>query len=79
LELSIVPVEEYIASNSGEEDVLTKWSTTYPALQQGELAVIDPLLQRILERQLKPFEETVKEMLGAIGDTVETAVSRYNK
>lgn len=71
--------EEFVASNDGPEDVLSKWSTTFPALKRGELAVVDPLLKKILGRDLKPFEETVKEILGVTGEVEDEAVKRYNK
>ena len=67
-----------MASNEGPEDVLSKWSTTFPALKRGELAVVDPLLREILGRDLLPFEETVKEMLG-VQKAGDEAVERYNK
>ncbi|KAI0687922.1 NmrA-like family protein [Cytidiella melzeri] len=79
LKLTVIPLEEYVSSNSGGEDLLTNWSTTYPALVRGELAVVDPLLREVLERSLKPFEETVQEMLSVPGDAGEAAVKRYNK
>ncbi|EKM53466.1 uncharacterized protein PHACADRAFT_76639, partial [Phanerochaete carnosa HHB-10118-sp] len=63
LQLKIVSEDEYIASNQGGEDFLRKWATTYPALVRGELAVVDPLLRQVLGRDLKPFEETLKEEL----------------
>ena len=47
----------------GEEEFLRKWATTYKALERGELAVVDPLLQQILGRELKPFEATLAETL----------------
>jgi len=79
LQVKIVPREEFIASNTGGQDLLIKWSTTFPALKRGELAVIDPLLRDILGRDLTPFEVTVKEMLGVTGDGGEEAVRQYNK
>ncbi|KAI0820929.1 NmrA-like family protein [Irpex lacteus] len=79
LKLNIVSLEEYKNSNSGGDELLTKWSTTYPALQRGELAVVDPLLREILGRDLKPFEETLREALGVSGDAGESAVKQYSK
>lgn len=80
LKISIISLEEYKNSNKGGEDLLTKWATTFPALHRGELAVVDPLLKEILGRELKPFEETVKDIVnvpGIAGD-LESAV-RQNK
>ena len=78
LEVRFVSEDEYVANNEGAEDLLRKWSTTYPALVRGELAVIDPLLREILGRDLKPFENTLKEAL-SIGDTGDEAVKQYSK
>ena len=81
LKISIVSLEEYKNNNKGGEDLLTKWATTFPALQSGELAVVDPLLKEILGRDLKPFEETVKGMLDApgIAGDLESAARQYSK
>jgi len=78
LQLKIVSEDEYVASNEGGEDLLRKWATTYPALARGELAVVDPLLRQILGRDLKSFEETLREQL-SIGETGEAAVKQYSK
>ena len=81
LKISIVSLEEYKNNNKGGEDLLTKWATTFTALQSGELAVVDPLLKEILGRDLKPFEETVKDMLDApgIAGDLESAARQYSK
>ena len=69
--------DEYVKRNvgkhgpRGEEEFLRKWATTYKALQRGELDVVDPLLQKVLGRELKPFEETLKETLGITGNIME--------
>ena len=81
LKISIVSLGEYKNNNKGGEDLLTKWATTFTALQSGELAVVDPLLKEILGRDLKPFEETVKDMLDApgIAGDLESAARQYSK
>jgi uncharacterized protein YbjT (DUF2867 family) len=43
------------------------WATSYPAMEAGELAVVDPLLQKLLGRALKPMEESVEEILQVSG------------
>ncbi|KAI0740798.1 NmrA-like family protein [Earliella scabrosa] len=69
--------DEYVKRNvgkhgpRGEEEFLRKWATTYKALQRGELDVVDPLLQNVLGRELKPFEETLKETSGITGNIME--------
>ena len=55
----------------GEEDFLRKWATTYKGLGRGELDVVDPLLQEVVGRPLKPFESTLKEMLNIQGELLE--------
>ena len=80
LQIKIVSPDEFVASNDGPADVLRKWSTTFPALKRDELAVVDPLLREVLGRELKPFEETVKEVLGVTGaEKADDEVQRYNK
>ena len=61
----------------GEEDFLRSWATTYPALERGEVAVVDPLLQTLLGRELKPFEETLADVLGVTGGHI--ALKKYAK
>ena len=67
LKLNIVSEEDYVGRVPCKGDWLHFWATTYPALVRGELAVVDPLLQEILGRELKPFEETLRETLGLDG------------
>lgn len=78
LKVRIVSEDEYVANNEGGEELLKKWSTTYPALARGELAVVDPLLREILGRDLRPLELTLREAL-SIGDTGDAAVKQYSK
>ena len=69
--------DEYVKRNvgragpRGEEEFLRKWATTYKALERGELAAVDPLLQRVLGRELKPFEKTLVETLGVHSAVME--------
>ena len=79
LKLKIVSLEEYRSINSGGDDLLSKWATTYPALKRGELAVVDPLLKEILGRELKPFEDTLKDMLQVSSDAGASAIRQYSK
>ncbi|OBZ69539.1 Quinone oxidoreductase 2 [Grifola frondosa] len=74
IRLKVVSEDEYVKRNvgrpgpRGEEQFLHAWATTYQGLARGELDVVDPLLQRVVGRELKPIEETLKEMLGVAGD-----------
>lgn len=60
-----------------------KWATTYPAMEKGETAVVDPLLQELLGRELKGMEERLGELLGSGGTGSEEgakgSVDRYAK
>ncbi|KAI0351982.1 NmrA-like family protein [Trametes cingulata] len=75
--LVVASEDDYVKANvgkhgpRGEEEFLRKWATTYKALERGELDVVDPLLQQILGRELKPFEDTLKETLGLHGSVME--------
>jgi len=70
IKLRIVSEDEYVQHNlgkhgpRGEENFLRAWSTTFQGLIRGELNVVDPILQTVLGRQLKPVEETLDEVLG---------------
>ena len=78
LKVKIVSEEEYVTNNEGGEELLRKWSTTYPALIRGELEEVNPLLKEILGRELKAFETTLKEAFG-VDDTGSAAVKQYSK
>jgi uncharacterized protein YbjT (DUF2867 family) len=41
-------------------DMVTRWSTTYPAIEKGELDLVDPLLQELLGRDLKTIDQTIQ-------------------
>lgn len=81
LKLVVGPEDDYVKANlgkngpRGEKEFLHKWATTYKALQRGELDVVDPLLQEVLGKELKPFEDTLREILGLSGEVIE----RYAK
>ena len=55
----------------GEEEFLRKWATTYKAMERGELDIVDPLLEEVVGRPLKPFEHTLKETLNIHGSVME--------
>ncbi|CAF1677630.1 unnamed protein product, partial [Adineta ricciae] len=68
----VVSVNDYVEQHKqphttppysiGDEDFLRKWSTTFKALERGEAAVVDPLLQQILGRELVPLQETLTKL-----------------
>ncbi|KDQ57110.1 hypothetical protein JAAARDRAFT_58591 [Jaapia argillacea MUCL 33604] len=81
--LQIVSVDEYITSNRsdnsprGSEEFLRAWATTYEGLKRGEVARVDPLIEQLLGRPLKPFETTLRETLGVAEDG--GAIQQYAK
>jgi hypothetical protein len=68
----IISVDEYVERNKhpgrtppyphGEEDFLRKWATAFKALEKGESAVADPLLQQVLGRELIPMKDTLTKL-----------------
>lgn len=74
-----VSKEQYIA-NIGQRlgtDFAKLWATTYDGLERGECATVDPLLQTLIG-ELKPLEETLREMLLKQGE-IESTVEQYAK
>ncbi|CAF4034731.1 unnamed protein product [Rotaria sordida] len=63
--LRFVSLEEYINHylNGRGEFWVRLWATTYPALQRGELARVDPTLENLLGRKPKSLEQTIEEIL----------------
>jgi uncharacterized protein YbjT (DUF2867 family) len=51
-------------SNPPTREFLEAWSTTYPAMERGDTAVVDPLLRDLLGRDIMSMEERLKELLG---------------
>ena len=81
--LRVVSEDEYVSANVGKqgpwgkEQFLRKWATTYKALERGETGVVDPVIQEVLRRELKPFESTLKEVLGVSADV--SVMEQYAK
>ncbi|KAI9812171.1 MAG: hypothetical protein M1827_004837 [Pycnora praestabilis] len=65
-------------NNPDTRDFLQSWATTYPAMQKGELAVVDPLLQQLLGRELKPLKTSLVEALKDISNAREN-IEQYAK
>jgi hypothetical protein len=70
--LHVVSTDEWIAQHQksngdyrSSEEFLRLWATTYPALEAGECAVVDPLLETLLGRPPTPFEVDLKISLQA--------------
>jgi hypothetical protein len=68
----IVSVDEYVEYHkrrgatpsypTGEEDFLKKWATTFKAVEKGESAIADPLLQQVLGRELIPMKDILTKL-----------------
>lgn len=73
LKIEQVSVEEYASqpsvkgkqvfaeANGDEEDYAPKWATSWEAIKQGETAVVNGELERILGRKPESFEETLRK------------------
>jgi hypothetical protein len=84
VKMHVVSVDEFVDRHKkadgdyrGSEEFLRLWATTYPALEAGECGRVDPLLEKLLGRNTKPFEESLKESLGNAKG--EGALEQYAK
>lgn len=71
IELKVVSEEEYARYHADKGAVIKFWVSTYPWLETGAVAVVDPLLEQLLGRPLKRFEDRLKELLQAETHTAE--------
>jgi hypothetical protein len=83
--LRVVSPDAYVAQHErpggdvrSSADFLRLWALTYAALAAGECARVDPLLPRLLGRAPKPFEQSVRESLGAAAGG-KGAIEQYAK
>jgi uncharacterized protein YbjT (DUF2867 family) len=81
IKLHVVSEDEYVRAHEkpggdvrSSPEFLRLWATTYPALAAGECARVDGLLEELLRRKPKSFEESLKESLKEEG-----AIERYAK
>ncbi|MCJ1398900.1 hypothetical protein MMC11_002101 [Xylographa trunciseda] len=59
-------------------EFMEKWYTTYPAIEKGELDVVDPLLERLLGRKLESMDESLRKQLKDVGGARES-IGQYAK
>ncbi|MCJ1392194.1 hypothetical protein MMC18_005061 [Xylographa bjoerkii] len=59
-------------------EFMEKWYTTYPAIEKGELDVVDPRLEGLLGRKLESMEESLKKHLKDVGGARES-IGQYAK
>lgn len=52
----------HLKDGQKEEWLVDSWSGWFEALKNGECAVVDPLLENILERKVDGMEELAKEL-----------------
>ena len=62
-------------ANPSTRDFLRQWASTYPAMERGDTAVLDRLLERLLGKRLTGMRERLGEVLGDRGN--EEANTRY--
>lgn len=79
--LKVSQENEYCAHNFAQHEdwLLHAWATTYKALARGELETVDPLLQNLLGRELKSFDETLREMILGSEDSGAQVMEQYAK
>ncbi len=58
-------VVDALGSHGPGNNVSRDWTTVFEAIRNGETAVVNGELERLLERPPESFETTVKRMLGA--------------
>lgn len=63
---------------SEQEEFVRQWASTYPAIAKGELAVLDPALERILGRLPKDFDKILPRLLTDIAGA-GASVDQYAK
>ncbi|GAB5586353.1 hypothetical protein Unana1_01253 [Umbelopsis nana] len=54
---------EFLEHNADKRDVAEWWATTYPSLERGELALVDPTLEQLLGRKPRRFEDMLRDTL----------------
>ena len=59
-------------------EFMKKWYTTYPAIEKGELDVVDPLLEKLLGRKLESMEQSLRQQLKDVGGAKES-IGQYAK
>lgn len=55
--------EEYLERNRDKRDVAEWWLSTYPTLENGGLATVDPTLEQLLGRKPRQLEDLLKDTL----------------
>jgi NAD(P)H dehydrogenase (quinone) len=58
-----VSEEEFLERNADKGDVAEWWLSTYPTLENGGLATVDPTLERLLGRKPRQLEELLRDTL----------------
>lgn len=59
------PIVQTNLAPHGQEDVPTKWATSFEAVRKGEAAVTSVRLERLLGRKPESFETTVATMVNS--------------
>ena len=61
------------------KEFATQWATTYPAIEKGELEVVDPLCERLVGRKLVGMDQYLAEILGGENIKGSENIERYEK
>ncbi|WP_438003659.1 SDR family oxidoreductase [Sorangium sp. So ce321] len=59
---------EFVKRHAAKGDAARLWASTYPAIEAGELSVVDPSLERILGRPPVSLESRLRGLLGGEGE-----------
>jgi uncharacterized protein YbjT (DUF2867 family) len=68
IDFKLTSMDEYVNAHSNTDNVAKLWSTSYPAIQQGETGTVSPLLENILKRKPTTFEERLKVLIKEQGE-----------
>lgn len=63
IDFVLVSGEDWLQRHAKKGDLSGGWVSTYPALEKGDAAAIDPLLEKLIGRPLVPFEDRLKALL----------------
>ncbi|KKY26472.1 putativelike family protein [Phaeomoniella chlamydospora] len=65
-------------ANPEAKEFASLWATTYPAIEERELGVVDPLCERLLGRHRTPMDQFLQDFLREQQD-VKESMNRYAK
>jgi uncharacterized protein YbjT (DUF2867 family) len=57
--------DEFLKYNADKKDVAEWWLSTYPSLERGDIALVDPTLEKLLGRKPRRFEDMLRDTLSS--------------